>query len=71
MSLFHVQSTDIHKPQLFNRFDDCVVGGESLIVDLFKVATEFRQTNPEEFKTMCTVPATFQKIHYGRSVHRL
>jgi len=50
------------------KFDDCVVGGESLIVDLFKVAKEFRETNPEEFKTMCTVPATFQKIHYGRTI---
>ncbi|XP_076464135.1 gamma-butyrobetaine dioxygenase-like isoform X2 [Babylonia areolata] len=49
------------------KFDDCVTGGESLIVDVFKVASEFRQSNPEDFEALATIPATFQKIHYGRS----
>ncbi|KAK7104337.1 gamma-butyrobetaine dioxygenase-like [Littorina saxatilis] len=50
------------------KFDDCVSGGESLIVDAFKVANEFRQSHPNEFEALATIPATFQKIHYGRSV---
>ncbi|KAK7504865.1 hypothetical protein BaRGS_00003893, partial [Batillaria attramentaria] len=48
------------------RFDACVTGGESFIADTFKVAEEFRKTNPAEFAALATIPATFQKIHYGR-----
>lgn len=48
------------------RFDDCVEGGESLIVDVFKVASEFRHSHPKEFEALATIPVTFQKIHYGR-----
>ena len=50
------------------RFDEKVQGGESLIVDLWKVANDFRKSNPEDFEALCTIPATFQKIHYGRYV---
>jgi len=45
-----------------------VVGGESLIVDVFKVANEFRLSHPAEFEALATIPATFQKIHYGRYI---
>ncbi|KAL8598303.1 hypothetical protein ACOMHN_035253 [Nucella lapillus] len=48
------------------QFDACVTGGESLIVDMFKVASEFQQAHPTHFHALTSIPATFQKIHYGR-----
>lgn len=51
-----------------SRFDPQVVGGESNLLDIFAVAERFRETHPEEFNTLVRVPATFQKIHFERSV---
>ncbi|XP_033105401.1 probable gamma-butyrobetaine dioxygenase isoform X2 [Anneissia japonica] len=48
------------------RFDDKVVGGESFFLDIFYVVEELRNRFPVEFETLCTVPATFQKIHFKR-----
>ncbi|KAK3093261.1 hypothetical protein FSP39_013394 [Pinctada imbricata] len=48
------------------RFDSCVEGGESLLLDIFHVAENFRRSYPVEFHTLSRVPATFQKIHYER-----
>ncbi|OWF45001.1 uncharacterized protein LOC110457597 [Mizuhopecten yessoensis] len=49
-------------------FDDCIIGGETLFVDMFAVCEEFRQTNPVEFKTLCTVPCTFSREHMSRAI---
>lgn len=48
------------------KFDDSLIGGETIFVDLFAVCEEFRQTNPEEFKTLSTVPCTFARDHESR-----
>ncbi|XP_046337682.2 probable gamma-butyrobetaine dioxygenase [Haliotis rufescens] len=48
------------------RFDQCVEGGESVFVDAFRVAEDFRQKDPDHFQTLVEVPATFQKVHYDR-----
>lgn len=45
------------------RFDDCIVGGDSLIIDAFDVANEFRKTHPAHFETLTNIPVTFQKMH--------
>ena len=53
------------------KFDSCVEGGESFFVDSFHAAEEFRKAHPQDFATLTTIPATFQKVHYerGRPVH--
>jgi len=48
------------------RFDKEVTGGESIFLDVFAIAEQFRETNPREFETLVRVPATFQKIHFER-----
>ncbi|XP_021364611.1 uncharacterized protein LOC110457598 [Mizuhopecten yessoensis] len=48
------------------KFDDALIGGETLFVDMFAVCEEFRQTNPVEFKTLCSVPCTFSRNHLSR-----
>ena len=48
------------------RFDPGVEGGESLFLDSFYVAEEFRKQFPEEFDNLVRIPGTFQKIHFER-----
>ena len=50
----------------FGRFDSCVEGGDSLFVDVFDVVEELRHQHPDHFNTLCSVPVTFQKVHYDR-----
>lgn len=45
------------------KFDEEIEGGESILLDAFDVAEEFRKEHPEYFKTLSSVPATFQKLH--------
>jgi gamma-butyrobetaine dioxygenase len=42
------------------------VGGESLFLDLFHVAEEFRHDHPKFFDTLTHIPASFKKIHFKR-----
>jgi hypothetical protein len=49
------------------RFDECVEGGESIVVDLLAVMERLRVTRPHHFATLIRVPATFFRIHYKRS----
>ena len=44
------------------RNDECVEGGESILLDLYSVVQELRETHPEHFDTLTRVPATNQKI---------
>ena len=44
-----------------SRFDDCVEGGESLILDAFPVLEELREKHPEQFEILTTVPASHQR----------
>jgi len=48
------------------RFDDCVRGGESTFIDIHNIAEMLRERDPESFRTLCRVPATFQKEHMER-----
>ena len=47
--------------------DSMVVGGESIFLDSFKVAQDFREKYPELFYNLTRLPATFQKIHFDRA----
>ena len=48
------------------RFDDCVTGGESVLLDSLPVLEELKRKYPTYFDTLVSIPATFQKIHYER-----
>ncbi|XP_071834435.1 gamma-butyrobetaine dioxygenase-like [Apostichopus japonicus] len=48
------------------RFCPQVTGGESLFIDAFYAAENFRQEHPHHFQTLLKVPATFKKIHFDR-----
>jgi gamma-butyrobetaine dioxygenase len=48
------------------RFDPEVEGGESLFLDSFHVAEEFRKQFPEQFENLVRIPGTFQKRHFER-----
>lgn len=48
------------------RYDPEVEGGESLFLDSFHVAEEFRKQFPEQFENLVRIPGTFQKIHFER-----
>ena len=48
------------------RKDECVSGGESVLVDAIFAAEEFRKEHPAEFATLTTVPVNCCRIHYQR-----
>ena len=48
---------------LFFRFDDCVEGGESTVVDTVPVIEELRQKHPKYFKVLSRVPYTATMEH--------
>nr|XP_002119838.1 uncharacterized protein LOC100177042 isoform X1 [Ciona intestinalis] len=48
------------------QFDDCVQGGESLLVDMFYVLETFRKEFPEDFNILSKVPVPFGTIDYQR-----
>ncbi|RDD42513.1 putative gamma-butyrobetaine dioxygenase [Trichoplax sp. H2] len=45
------------------RFDECVTGGESRILDSFLIAEEFRRDFPEDFEILTRIPVAFQRVH--------
>ena len=50
------------------RNDECVTGGESVIVDALAVVEKLRVTHPHHFDTLVRVPATFHRIHHPMCV---
>lgn len=48
------------------RFEECVEGGESILLDVNRVAEEFRIQHPEDFKILTQNAVTIQKVHYER-----
>lgn len=48
------------------QFDECVEGGESMLLDIFHVAECFRNKFPDDFHILTKIPATFQKVHFNR-----
>ena len=44
------------------RNDECVVGGENIMIDAFPVIEEFRVKHRQHFDTLTTIPGTFQRI---------
>ncbi|CAG2243358.1 BBOX1 [Mytilus edulis] len=47
-------------------FEECVEGGESILLDVNRVAEEFRIQHPEDFKILTQNAVTIQKVHYER-----
>ncbi|XP_003385459.1 PREDICTED: uncharacterized protein LOC100633127 [Amphimedon queenslandica] len=45
------------------KFDDCVTGGETVLVDLYDTAQKLRSEYPHHFKTLTEVPYSIQRIH--------
>lgn len=54
--------------QLFHsiQFDNSVIGGDSILLDVFHVAELFRIEHPEDFEILTKIPATYERIHYKR-----
>jgi hypothetical protein len=48
------------------KFDQEIEGGESIFLDSFQVAEEFRFKYPNLFDNLTRIPATFQKLHFKR-----
>ena len=48
------------------QFDDDVTGGESTFMDGIFAAEELRRRDYAAFRTLLSVPATFQKVHFDR-----
>ena len=48
------------------RFDECVVGGESQLVDMFCAMEILRKESLEDFRVLTRVPCTFSTIDYAR-----
>ena len=46
------------------KFDSCVEGGESTIVDMFYFAEQFCIQHPEEFNVLCRVNSCFYKVNF-------
>ena len=51
---------------IFYRFDKEIVGGESLLLDAFTVAEDFKKEHPKHFKNLTTIPANFQYLIIGK-----
>ncbi|XP_019850396.1 PREDICTED: uncharacterized protein LOC105312230 [Amphimedon queenslandica] len=45
------------------RFDNCVSGGETLLVDLYNTAQKLRSKYPHHFKALSEIPYSVQRIH--------
>eukprot|EP00055_Hartaetosiga_balthica_P013030 m.65210 g.65210 ORF g.65210 m.65210 type:complete len:542 (-) comp8145_c0_seq1:103-1728(-) len=50
------------------KFDACVEGGASLLLDLFQAATVLRCQHPSHFETLRKYPLRLQKVHYSRDM---
>ena len=58
----------IHVIHLLCRYDEEVVGGESLLLDSYPVLEEMRTQHPKEFDTLTRIPAKFQQICHNRYI---
>ena len=54
---------DPHLLGFFYCVENQVTGGESLLVDGFKVANDFRQAHPDYFNLLVEIPTQFQQIY--------
>ena len=45
------------------RFDDCVEGGESIVVDTYPVIKQLRSEYPKHFDVLTRVPYTTHRTH--------
>ena len=45
------------------RFDECVEGGESILVDSYPVLEELRQKHPKQFEVLTRLPYTVHRVH--------
>ncbi|XP_054758399.2 2-(trimethylamino)ethylphosphonate dioxygenase-like [Lytechinus pictus] len=69
---FHIDLAYYESPpglQLLHclQFDNVVTGGESIFIDAFYIAEEFRRKFPHHFDSLTRIPATFQKFHFERA----
>ncbi len=47
------------------RYDDCVQGGESTLVDIYPVIEEFRRKHPKHFEVLSRVPYIAINEHHS------
>ena len=66
MDLVYMESAPGLQYLLARRNDECVTGGDSIIVDAFAAAEELRYKNPAAFDCLTKTQVRFQKIHYQR-----
>ena len=45
------------------RFDNCVEGGESIIVDTYPVIKQLRKEHPKQFEVLTRVPYIVHRTH--------
>ena len=45
------------------RFDECIEGGESILVDSYPVLEELRKKHPKQFEVLTQVPYTVYRVH--------
>ena len=66
MDLIYMESAPGIQYLLCRRNDECVSGGDSIIVDAYAAAEELRHKDPDAFNCLATTQIRFQKIHYER-----
>lgn len=48
------------------RYDECVKGGDSILVDGLAVLERLRHTHPQHFSTLARVPTNYHRVHDNR-----
>ena len=48
------------------RYDECVKGGDSILVDALAVLERLRHTHPQHFSTLARVPTNYHRVHDNR-----
>lgn len=61
-----VSTCGYNRHLVFFRNDECVKGGESIIVDSLAVLERLRHTHPQYFSTLARVPTNYHRIHDNR-----
>nr|XP_002120966.1 gamma-butyrobetaine dioxygenase-like [Ciona intestinalis] len=69
---FHQDQTMYEKPPGIEflhcmKFDECITGGETKIVDLYEVINILKRESPADFQTLVEVPVIYSTIDYKRT----
>ena len=52
--------------QYICRFDKCVEGGESILLDTYPIVEELRRKHPKQFDTLTRVSVPVKRLHYSK-----